>query len=124
MKQCTKCKQLKPEINFWADRHLQSGLKSACIECLEAWRKKFYTNKHALKVRRKAQERYNRNPKNKLKRRVRDAVKQAIISGLIKRPKFCSQCGAPRPEAHHHNGYEEPFIFNVQWLCRSCHGVK
>jgi len=62
------------------------------------------------------------------KMRARAAVKRALTSGRLTRPRTCEQCGSEPPpasdgrstlHAHHHHGYELPL--DVIWLCPVCH---
>jgi hypothetical protein len=54
-----------------------------------------------------------------VRRSAWSAVSNAIKSGRLVRPAFCSECGAEcRPDAHH-DDYTKPIT--VRWLCRPCH---
>lgn len=62
------------------------------------------------------------------KRKARTAVRRAIDSGRLTRPKLCSRCneegsvfrdGRAAIHAHHHKGYDHPL--DVEWLCQKCH---
>jgi hypothetical protein len=55
----------------------------------------------------------------KKKLRVRHAVKLAIKSGRLIKPKKCQICGEEKPLEAHHLNYEHPL--DVQWFCRKCH---
>lgn len=55
---------------------------------------------------------------------------RAVISGQIVPPETCEHCGkipgkskdgARMIQGHHHKGYENEFIYDVEWLCPSCH---
>lgn len=67
----------------------------------------------------------NRNPE---KSRAHQAVRYAISTGKLVRPKTCSKCGnVPtlrrdgRSGFHaHHQDYSKPL--QVEWLCAFCHG--
>jgi hypothetical protein len=68
---------------------------------------------------------YARHP-DRVKARV--AAYQKFVST---RPDACSRCGKIPPSAsdgrsslqlHHPNGYDGPHAFEIEWLCRSCHG--
>jgi hypothetical protein len=54
--------------------------------------------------------------------KARNKVKDALITGKLKRPIRCSKCGKKcKPQAHHHRGYAPEFALDVIWLCRPCH---
>ena len=49
-------------------------------------------------------------------------VYTAVRNGTLIKPKKCEICFREvRLDAHHHNGYDEPHVLDVQWLCRRCH---
>ena len=48
------------------------------------------------------------------------AVTKALMRGhLFKEP--CRECGNPKVDAHHHNGYDYEHRLDVVWLCRPHH---
>lgn len=53
------------------------------------------------------------------KARAHDAVKRALVTGLLVKPLACERCGEKRPLASHHDDYGQPLV--VVWTCRSCH---
>lgn len=59
---------------------------------------------------------------NPEKRAAHHALKNAIRSGSIEKPKECSRCGniPRRRDLHgHHEDYEKPL--EVEWICAKCH---
>jgi hypothetical protein len=56
------------------------------------------------------------------KRRAREAVKRAVKSGRLVRPKACEGCGYALPVAAHHPDYTKPL--DVEWLCVDCHAGR
>lgn len=61
---------------------------------------------------------------------VRRRVLWALRDGILVRSSNCERCGEPPSgrgpggqalHAHHHNGYDEAYVLDVQWLCTSCH---
>lgn len=57
-------------------------------------------------------------------------VGRAIANGKLVPSKTCEICGNEPGygkdgrnliQAHHHKGYTSQFIYDVQWLCISCH---
>lgn len=60
----------------------------------------------------------------RLKRQARMAVKSAVKSGRLIKPRTCSVDGCAyngRVEAHHHKGYERENWLDVEWLCNPHH---
>lgn len=45
---------------------------------------------------------------------------RALRRGDLARPLVCQRCGVGGLIDGHHDDYAEPY--NVQWLCRKCHG--
>jgi len=61
------------------------------------------------------------NDSKKVKK-AKNAVNNAVTAGTIKRPEKCQKCKAKGSvEAHHHKGYDEENMLDIQWLCMSCH---
>ena len=77
--------------------------------CKERWRR----NKKRVGYKKK------RDP---IKEKCRQAVRNAVATGKIIKPKNCSKCGLPRLLQAHHKDYAKPFEF--EWLCSLCHGIK
>lgn len=49
----------------------------------------------------------------------RQTLKNAVVSGKVRRPARCEECGeAGRVQAHHED-YSKPFF--VAWVCLPCH---
>lgn len=57
MKQCTRCKQVKPLTEFWRDRSKSDGHRSQCTEC-----RKRYKQSHAVQIREQQRSWHQRNP--------------------------------------------------------------
>lgn len=62
--------------------------------------------------------------KNRIKVKARQAVRNAIRRGDIKKPKRCQKCGRVTAEldAHHYMGYTKRHWLDIKWLCEDCHG--
>ncbi len=60
---------------------------------------------------------------NPLKTRARHMVREAVLAGIVVRPRACQDCGRTdeRLDAHHPD-YSKPL--DVMWLCRPCHGKQ
>jgi len=57
-----------------------------------------------------------RHPSRDLCRQI---VKNAIVSGVVRRCLRCERCGEVGATEGHHEDYTKPFF--VEWLCDSCH---
>ena len=69
-----------------------------------------------------------RDPVEVQKKKARDAVTRAIMSGRLT-PGPCSKCDRS-PEvvknrqiihAHHPRGYSDDHLLDIEWLCSLCH---
>ncbi len=67
--------------------------------------------------RRRQRERYQRQHPEQGAARL--AVWLAICTGLLKKPKTCSACGAGGVITGHHLDYA--YLLRVVWLCVPCH---
>ena len=69
---------------------------------------------------RKYQVKYRKLNQSKIK--ARQAVRLAVKSGKIVKPKTCQAIGCFETNIEsHHDNYNKPL--EVRWLCRSCHTV-
>lgn len=53
------------------------------------------------------------------KDRARIAVRNAVRSGTLIKPEYCSACGTSGLIHAHHDDYDKPL--SVRWLCPECH---
>ena len=87
-KQCSRCKQIKPQTSFSKDRHHMSGYKSACKECasldFQEWKKK-----DPEKVKR-----IYRKASYKKTYGLSDIEAQALVDNRI---GICGICGNTKP---------------------------
>lgn len=62
--------------------------------------------------------------KNRIKVRARQAVRNAIRRGELKKPTKCQVCGKKTDEldAHHYKGYIKRYWLTIKWICEDCHG--
>lgn len=78
VKQCTKCKQVKPLDDFCVDKRTKSGRYSQCRKChsenLRKNRKKYYYREKATAYRK----RWRAEPQNGIKRRCHRKVLRAV----------------------------------------------
>lgn len=86
-----------------------------------------YRSENLAEIKRRNRE-YYRNNRRKivyLRRRMNVAhlaVRRAIRSGRLVRPKTCSSCRHSGViEGHHYRGYARRNLLDVVWLCRPCH---
>ena len=143
MKQCYKCKDWLPDLDFWRDKSRRDGLGSKCKDCKKRYMKGYYEqNKEEFKAacvryrkthlgegvayRRANRPRINertrlyreRNPE---KAKARKRAQTARLKGkLIAEP--CKVCGTTEDiQMHHHQGYDRAHWYDVQWLCGRHH---
>jgi len=111
-KVCTICGDNKFVTQFHSNG---DGIRGWCKEC-------------DVKKRRGKQQKWkDRKNKTKLhdpiKEKARNAVREAVRSGKLKKPKYCPRCAketeARHLHGHHHSGYKDKL--NIKWLCRWCH---
>ena len=130
MKQCHKCKTLKPVTEFWKNRPAPDGLFVHCKECCRRYNRspqgkaKFRRYEESVKGRinrRAAASRHRiRYP---WQQRACWAVKDAIRTGKLVHPQKCkcSVCGKRARDYHHPHGYSKDHWLDVIPLCRQCH---
>lgn len=53
--------------------------------------------------------------------RARAALINAVRTGVLVRPKFCSECQCECKPHAHHDSYLMENALKVRWLCRKCH---
>jgi hypothetical protein len=130
MKECFKCKTVKPLTEFYKHSGMADGHVNKCKECT-----KNDVSKHRLKNLEKirAYDRARGKEPERIKaateitrawreedgrrNRAHGAVARAIRNGgLVRQP--CIRCGAEKSVAHHEN-YDKPL--EVVWLCQPCH---
>jgi ribosomal protein S27AE len=130
MKQCFKCKAIKPFEEFYKHQRMADGHLNKCKECskndasnhriknLEKVRA--YDRERAKKPERiKAATEITKAWREEDSRRVlaHASVAKAIRSGsLLRQP--CVRCGEPKSVAHHED-YDRPL--DIVWLCQPCH---
>jgi hypothetical protein len=118
MKECIRCKEIKPLDLFYVDRFRKDSRGSVCNTCKARENRKNYAQnpspwKESVRV---------YVSKNKEKTRAWKKVGWALKTGKIVKPKKCSICDMEkRVEAHHWHGYSDEYALDVQWLCRACH---
>jgi hypothetical protein len=93
MIKCTRCKQFKPENEFYKDKDKGTGFASECKECNIIYMKKYYL-KNSEKVK-AYQKKYNHINRDKvLSDRVQNRKKKlSAWEGLIPISTQCQMCG-------------------------------
>lgn len=144
MKTCTKCEEIKPKSEFYADKRHGDGLCSWCKAChradgLERKRlnreedircRRAYNAAHR-KERRESSKKYRTENKEKIAEWQRDyrekmslatkayrEVQKALKSGELTQGA-CEGCDSKAGTDAHHDDYSKPL--KVRWLCRPCH---
>lgn len=144
-KECFKCKTVKPLSEFYKHKMMLDGHLNKCKECnkkdvrqnradkIDYYRqydknrankpdrvaaRMEYAQTEAGKIaHRKGRELYSiRYPYKKL---ATNAIRNAIRSGKLVRPKNCEVCNAEGKIHAHHDDYSKPY--EVRWLCVKCH---
>lgn len=118
-KVCIKCKKEKNKSLFTTDTKHKDGKHPVCNECKKIAQRELYRKqpeKFVNTVKRWAK-------KNREKVKAHAALNQAVFRGKIIKPSKCQRCGreSDRIEGHHWKGYEKEHIYDVMWLCHSCH---
>ena len=141
MKRCCRCKEEKDLKEFNKCKSAKDGLQYMCKICqkehyqLNREKRKEYVqmNKETIKEYQKAYKKqysqlnrekmrdyrkqyYHRNPEKQI---VRNMLNNAVKSGKVHKPVFCSSCEGDKHLEAHHTDYTKPL--EVLWLCRSCH---
>lgn len=68
--------------------------------------------------------RLDRGERDALMRCAHEAVRYAIESGRLVRPKTCSSCGREGRIEAHHASYRARDWLHVEWLCQPCHAER
>jgi hypothetical protein len=130
LKECFKCKAVKPLVEFYKHSMMADGHLNKCKECT-----KNDANKHRAenleKIRAYDRERGKKESRikhtvevtrawrqqNKLRSAAHSAVARAMKKGdLVRQP--CEVCNHEKTVAHH-DDYDKPL--SVRWLCQPCH---
>lgn len=130
LKNCFKCKTVKPLDEFYKHGQMADGHLNKCKECT-----KNDANRHRQenlekireydKQRAKRPERVKKNLEvsrawrkaDKRRQVAHSAVSRAIRAGKLS-PEVCARCGNEKSVAHHED-YDKPL--EVIWLCQPCH---
>ena len=125
---CKYCNEEKEEGCFY------SSDKYKCKECLikyaANWRRENpdkyainYENWYRRNGRTASQEQVKKNAewnrKNREKVKASQALRGAVKSGKLIKPKNCECCNKEKRLGGHHEDYSKPY--DVIWACGSCH---
>lgn len=120
-KQCSKCEEVKPEIEFYRQSASPDGLQRWCKQCSIASRKTW----GRANPRQRQQHKQHGHERNPDQARAWWAVRNALATGRITKPNRCRDCGGEF-EKHlihgHHPNYSKPL--EVEWLCGPCHAER
>ncbi len=127
MKECFKCREVKPLSEFYKHKMMADGHLGKCKDCARAdvsanraANLDYYREYDRDRGSRQTAEDVRRyRAANRIKHAAHVIVRQAITRKLLKRPLACEKCGE-RCRAHaHHDDYAQPLT--VRWLCAACH---
>lgn len=121
---CTACGLTRQLSDFHIKKSVPSGRHARCKVCTALYSQDNYENNKTSKLAKNAVYRKNNWKKIKaweyshrdpLKHKARQAVNYSVKTGKFKRVPC--ECGNPKVEFHHTNGYDEPNWFTGVWLC-------
>lgn len=127
---CVRCGENKPITEFSIDStKANNGRKRRCKVCLAAIGRQYYEkNSERIKQRNIAYEKIHWTRLKELRRLRNDPLKFKAYWGLHKalnkgdiQKVPCQECGEPKSEFHHTNGYDKPNWLVGKWLCRKHH---
>lgn len=152
LKTCRSCKIEKKLEEFGRRSGMPDGLNYICKQCNRSktleWHKnnyaksreyaRNYADKNRSKLNAVRRENYRIDSqrytkytqkyyeKNKHKALARSMLGHAIKMGYLVKPDTCKDCllEAKRLEAHHINGYDRAGWYDVDFLCKKCHGLR
>ena len=130
MKECFKCKSIKPLTEFYKHSQMADGHLNKCKQCtkkdvgehrekniekIRAYDRERGKNKERIKAQVQITKAWREEDKRRSK--AHSAVARAIRSGeLVRQP--CEKCRDATSVAHH-DDYDQPLA--VRWLCQACH---
>ena len=130
MKECFKCKTVKPLSDFYKHSKMADGHVNKCKECNKN-DATAHRNKNLEKIREYDRARGKESKRLKAATEItrawraedarrhvaHSAVARAIRNGtLVRQP--CVRCAETKSLAHHED-YDHPLV--VMWLCQACH---
>ena len=149
MKQCFRCKEIKPISSFYRHRQMADGHLGKCKGCtrvdtkknrmgrLEYYlaydraranmpdrvtaRKSYSMTSAGRESHRRAHRKQRNKPGWKLKSKAYNMVKRSVDSGNMARLP-CEVCGSINNIQGHHDDYDKPL--SVIWLCSQHHAER
>lgn len=124
MKKCSKCGELKEEVEFYKDKRTKDGLYSCCKTCQLIMINRYNdgvkdrpSTKEYRDYHRKYIKEYREEKEERKKSLCRMETYRLIKSGKIK-TENCSVCNSKDSQSHH-TDYESPY--HIIWLCIKHH---
>ena len=138
VRECIKCKQIKPLSEFYKDKSRKYGRRYDCKKCSYVSRKNYYATKIGCRNIIKSCQKYyktNRGKANNKKqsrlyhiryperRKATCAVNNKIIKGDLAKPTKlkCHYCPNQAKEYHHWHGHAKKHWFDIVPICIPCH---
>ena len=119
-KYCPRCKQVKLASEFYSVPSMKDGLHGLCMPCSRDYYREYQKTERGRAVTMaKSRRMYE---KHKEKHNARLMARQAVKTGKIIKPDYCSGCLSEKPLQAHHEDYSKPL--EVMWLCEYCHKHK
>lgn len=130
LKECFKCKSVKPLDEFYKHSRMADGHLNKCKDCTKNDVSK-HRSENLERIREYDRQRANKperratnfavnkawRQEDKRRQRAHDMVRRAIQKGLLFRSPCC-RCASEKSLAHHED-YDKPL--EVMWLCQPCH---
>lgn len=128
--ECTTCKEVKPEEEFYKHKKGKYGREKYCKPCRLKYARKYREENRDKAY--AAQRRWGKKNKKRLREldvkskakhhdrvSARTHMNNAIYHGIVIRGDKCEDCGSTLNIQCHHFDYSKPL--EVVWLCRKCH---
>lgn len=126
---CSRCAVVKPIEDFARNPHYSNGRRGVCKKCVALQTRSIYNRNPEAKL--EKNEVYRKDNWKEIlvvrsrrvdpyKNKARQAVGYAVKTGKFEK-KACQECGEPRSQFHHSNGYDKDNWFTGMWLCSKHH---
>jgi hypothetical protein len=135
-KRCPDCGEAKLVKAFSRDKRQEDGRCRRCKRCQAEYHRRWREGRREKDAQRQrdwraanpgklASQAFRSRVRNPEKHKARNAAKNAVRDGVLRKPDLCEDCGVQfsRNELHaHHDDYNKPL--DVRWLCRPCHDER